>query len=146
MQDCFSTCARSVFHFIVFGPAFGMLAVLCLVPIKDPSELQKGGDIAQLATLMIVGLPLSYLIGTIPALLAGLLFGISSCLPGVLRHPLPCLLAGAGSGSGGCALFLLIPAGAGGDGLPFYAGIGGFAGACCGLLLRRNAMHTALRN
>jgi len=136
-------CWTSVFRFLLLGPLFGLLGFLVSFPLIDPTvnRLTDFTDIRYLMGLMsrlLIGIPFAYLIGAIPALLAGMLYSRFMSLINLPRNALTHAAMGTASGAiCGLVLALFI-----GFRLPIHVmymgGLCAFSGACCAFFASRS--------
>ena len=128
--------------FALLGPPLGLLAMLTLMVWKDPSELQNASNLADLGLLAVPGLPFAYVLGLIPALIAGLSFGVLLARwPGLLRHAIASALAGALCGLLAALLCLLVVQVK--ESAWFAGWLGGFSGAGGALFMHARARRAS---
>ncbi|OBZ95528.1 hypothetical protein ADU59_08925 [Pararhizobium polonicum] len=124
--------------FAVAGPLIAELAFIAWLIVLDPSELLHLANIGRAFVNFVSILPIFYLLGLVPSLLAGLLFGIVwKMWPGRMLHgALVCASAGSGAGALAAllwAIMLRFPDYTSGS---LYYGLGACSGAVCALLVR----------
>ena len=138
---------RSIIWLLIAGPPFGMLALLVGMSVSDPSEIKGMSDLGKLLALGLLGLPFAYLLGAVPAVIAGLAFGCVVVItsPSLLQRRSLCVAVGGAVGGLSAFVFSLIVTKSFDSGSLFWLSIGAFAGASSALVVRCRQIHANRR-